>query len=63
MNAGLLLKNYKKRAKKNWSQSKDQTDMFEVDENANTKKTMRPQLTLTMVMTICEKPYISLFFF
>ena len=38
MNTGVLLKNYKKRAKKNWSQSKDETDIFEADENVGAEK-------------------------
>ena len=38
MNARVLLKNYKKHARGNWSENKDGTDMFEADENAGAKK-------------------------
>ncbi len=38
MNTGVPLKNYKKRAKGNWGQSKDGTDMFEGNENADVKR-------------------------
>ncbi len=41
INAGVPLKNYKKRVKRNWSQSKDKTDMFEADENAGAKRNNR----------------------
>lgn len=33
MNTGVPLKNYKKRARGNWGQSKDGSDIFEGDEN------------------------------
>ncbi len=38
MNAGVSLRNYKKRVRKNWSQSKDKTDIFETDENTSVKR-------------------------
>lgn len=39
MNIGVPLNNYKKRARGNWDQSKDGSNMFEVDEgNANVKR-------------------------
>ncbi len=38
INARVPLKNYKKYAKGNWSESQYRTDMFEVDENAGTKR-------------------------
>lgn len=41
MNTGVLLKNYKMYVKRNWSQSKDGTDMFEGDKNVNAKKNNR----------------------
>lgn len=42
INARILPKNYKKCVRRTWSQSKDGTNIFEVDENAGAKKTMRP---------------------
>ncbi len=41
MNTGVPLKNYKKRARGNWSHSKDGTDMFEADKNADAKRNDR----------------------
>ncbi len=41
MNTGVSLKNYKKHARGNWGQSKDETDMFEGDENADAEKNNR----------------------
>lgn len=38
MNTRVPLKNYKKRARENWSWSKDETDMFEADENAGVER-------------------------
>ena len=38
INAGVLLKNYKKRARGNWSQNKDKIDMFEADENVGVER-------------------------
>lgn len=39
INIGVPFNNYKKRAKRNWNQSKDWSNMFEMDEgNANFKK-------------------------
>ena len=39
MNTGVPLNNYKKRARGNWDQSKDGSNMFEVDKgNANVKR-------------------------
>lgn len=38
INARVPLKNYKKRARENWSQSKDGTDMFETNKNAGAKR-------------------------
>ncbi len=38
MNTGILLKNYKKYVRGNWSQSKDGTDIFETDKNASAKR-------------------------
>ena len=39
INTGVPLNNYKKRARENWDQSKDGSNMFEVDKgNANVEK-------------------------
>lgn len=38
MNSEVLLENYKMCARENWGQSKDKTDMFKGNENANAKK-------------------------
>lgn len=38
INAEVLFKNYKKRIKRNQSQNKDKTDIFEANENANIEK-------------------------
>lgn len=41
INCRISFKNYKMWTRENWDQSKDRTDMFEDDENANAKKNNR----------------------
>lgn len=41
INTGILLKNYKIHARRIWGKSKDGTDMFGGDENANAKNNDR----------------------
>ncbi len=50
MNTEVLLKNYKKRVRENWSQSKNGTDIFAADDNAGAKRNDR---------TIIESDYGS----
>ena len=38
INTRIPLKNYKKRTRRNWSESKDGTNIFEADKNAGAKK-------------------------
>lgn len=44
MNSGILLKNYKMCTRGNWGQSKDKTNMFEGDKNADAKKNKRTKV-------------------
>lgn len=45
----------RKYIKKNWSQNKNKIAMFEIDENIGIERNNK---TLTMIITICEKPRI-----
>ena len=38
INTKISFKNYKKRTRRNWSQSKNGTDLFQDDENASAEK-------------------------